>query len=92
MKAACTETWLRFTGIRSTTGGVLSTTSTSEESCLTECLSNSACVFVDYAVTSSPQQCWIHTSAADLNQVSNVAGFNQYVLSRRCSTADRKYL
>jgi len=89
METACTEAWIRYTNLRSTAAGSLSTTSTSEQSCLAECLGDTACVFVDYVTAT--QQCWIHTNAADLSQMATSTGINQFVLLRRCSPSERKY-
>ena len=89
--AGCTQSWLRFSSLRSTAGGSLSSSSTDVESCLSECRANSACVFVDHAASVDPQQCYIHTNAADLNQVVTDAGYNQFVLVRRCAAADCTY-
>jgi len=89
MKTACTEAWIRYTNLRSTATGSLSTTSASEQSCLAECLANTACVFVDYVT--STQQCWIHTNAANLGQIETSAGVNQFVLLRRCGPSEREY-
>ena len=87
----CVQAWLRFSNLRSSGAGTLSASSRDVESCLAECVGDAACVFVDHAVSTDPQQCWIHTDAAELDQVETAAGYNQFVLVRRCTVADRKY-
>jgi len=89
MVAECRSTWLRTSNVRVTVGGFLSGSSRDEEACLAECLSNSACVFVDYAPSS--QRCYVHTDANDLSQLTTDTDFQQYILVRRCAASDRKY-
>ena len=88
--ARCTPTWFRLTNVRSTSGGTASTTSNSVDSCLDECQSNDACIFVNFQVSS--QRCWIHTDVIDLNHLQTDDDYNHYVIINRCDSSDRKYV
>ena len=86
--ATCTATWFRFDDVRSTSGGTLSTTSNSLDSCLDECQGNDACIFINFQV--SLQRCFIHTNAMDLNHLQTDDDYRHYVLINRCDPSNGK--